>query len=61
MEDSLGLSLEPMKPIKEKKHSKISTNPTLNYQLFDEKKYKKSELVFPKNFEEKMKILRSLR
>ena len=42
MIDSLGLSLEPIKPIKEKKQSKISTNPTLNYQLFDEKKHQKS-------------------
>lgn len=44
------------------KVSKVSTNPTLNVlQSFEEKKKQKYELVFPSNFEEKMKILKTLR
>ena len=61
MEDSLGLQLMPEKSILSKKVSKVSTNPTLTFLKSYEEKDQKSKLVFPKNFEERIKILKTLR
>ena len=61
MGNSLGVKSAPSKRKNVKRESKVSTHATLNFLKSYEEKTRKYELVFPQNFEEKIKILKTLR